>query len=1320
MKKLLTFLSLIVSISAFCQDNGINFQGVGRNSSGAVLATQKISLRFSVIQGSETGSVEYVESKEVTTNAQGIFSVVIGDGTQISKTGNFTDINWKINPKFLKVEMDPAGGTSFAAMGTTRLQSVPFAYYANGVNADNVDGVLSASKGGTGVASISALKTALGVDQIYTTTEKNKLAAVSGTNTGDQDLSGLATISQLSGKANTIDLALKAPLESPTFSGTVTGITKAMVGLSNVDNTADLAKPISSATQAALDLKASTTTLALKENVANKSTSSDLGGINPSDILYPTQKAVKDYITANTASGGIADGGVTSIKIANGAVTNEKISNSAVALLSGTNTGDETEASIKSKLGVSRFFSGNFNDLTNRPVIPVLGDFSFENNILRGNANQVDISTDENSDGIYLFPFGSDGYGSDVGKIDIENSGVKIWSKYNINNGIKWDFAPNGNLTLPTGGDILDVNGNSVLNPENAFFSITPNSILTKTNPLTQNQNTNPLIIGNDNAKLKIKAWSENDSHTTISNALPESTITTYSSGNGSTRMLWEDLADVNKYSRIQLSENGINLTLEDPSNYEYSNWEFTRYGELVLPENGTIILNDGNNYIPLSSILPLTSYNEGYVLTEDGNGNANWQDKSTFNYLTVNSDGNEPGIFLHQNDPWAPTWLRVGNDGGGAEYGVVGDDNQFFDGTVQGDIALKAFSSLNDKKMFIGATFGGQANLVLSPDGTIQANGVLNVPEMTIGYTPSSSSAALAINSTTKGFLPPRMAESDKNNIDSPEDGLIIWCYDCGTSGSGELQVFRGNSWTSLSGGSGQNTSYTAGNGLTLTGTTFSIGTGAITSTAIADGSITDNDINSTAAINYSKLNLTGSIVSSDISSSAAINYSKLNLSNSIVSNDLTSASITSSKLADASVTNAKISGPISVANGGTGTSTLTQNTILVGNGSGALQFIAPGASGNILKSNGTTWVSDVAASGATSLDNLSDVRSQGFGFSNSLLIGHKDLPNLLRSDGTTAIGIGVLQNLNNGSYNTAIGHNSMKLIHQGWENVALGAFSLYSVYSGKNNTGLGNSALYYNTNDNNVAVGYNTMYSNTLGSNNSAIGALALYSNTTGIRNTANGLSSLYSSNGDYNTASGFYSMTMNTSGSYNSAFGSEALGGNTTGFYNTAIGYEAGRYIYTGSNNTAIGYNAQASNNSVSNQITLGNGSITSLRAMVTSITALSDRRDKTEIIDIAEGIDFIKQLKPVTFTWNTRDKAKVGIKAAGFIAQDLLALQKSSEIGDNLDLVSEDNPDKLEARYNNLLPVMVKAIQDQQTIIEQLKKELVELRQLIQNK
>jgi hypothetical protein len=54
-------------------------------------------------------------------------------------------------------------------------------------------------------------------------------------------------------------IELKAPINSPSFTGTVTGITKTMVGLSNVDNTSDADKPISTATQSALDLKSSIT-----------------------------------------------------------------------------------------------------------------------------------------------------------------------------------------------------------------------------------------------------------------------------------------------------------------------------------------------------------------------------------------------------------------------------------------------------------------------------------------------------------------------------------------------------------------------------------------------------------------------------------------------------------------------------------------------------------------------------------------------------------------------------------------------------------------------------------------------------------------------------------------------------------------------------------------------------------------------------------------------------------------------------------------------------------------------------------------------------
>jgi len=394
----------------------------------------------------------------------------------------------------------------------------------------------------------------------------------------------------------------------------------------------------------------------------------------------------------------------------------------------------------------------------------------------------------------------------------------------------------------------------------------------------------------------------------------------------------------------------------------------------------------------------------------------------------------------------------------------------------------------------------------------------------------------------------------------------------------------------------------------------------------------------------------------------------------------------------------------------------------VIIGNGTSTVQFVAPGASGNVLKSNGTTWISDASSGGASSLDNLSDAKNQGssgtYDFTDGLIIGHKYLPNLYRGLRTTALGIGSVQNLNNGVDNTAIGYNSMKLLHQGSLNTAVGSQALYSIYSGSYNIAVGFKSLYNNTASQNVAIGYFSLVNNTTGSLNTAVGSQALQTNVSGVRNTAIGHYSLGTSTGDYNTATGFYSLYQNTTGYGNSGFGIEALSSNTTGFYNTSIGYQSGLSMTSGNNNTLIGYNSQPSLGSVDNEITLGNSSITKLRSMVTSITSLSDRRDKTDIVNISEGIDFIKQLKPVTFTWNTRDKAKVGLKSAGFIAQDLLELQKASSIGANLDLVSEDNPDKLEARYNNLLPVMVKAIQDQQVIIEALKKELEVLKKLIQ--
>jgi cell division protein FtsL len=98
-----------------------------------------------------------------------------------------------------------------------------------------------------------------------------------------------ATQVALDAKASNTALSLKAPIDSPTFTGTISGITKTMVGLGNIDNTTDLLKPISNATQSALDLKATITALNLKANSTDLALKADITDLNlKAPIASPT------------------------------------------------------------------------------------------------------------------------------------------------------------------------------------------------------------------------------------------------------------------------------------------------------------------------------------------------------------------------------------------------------------------------------------------------------------------------------------------------------------------------------------------------------------------------------------------------------------------------------------------------------------------------------------------------------------------------------------------------------------------------------------------------------------------------------------------------------------------------------------------------------------------------------------------------------------------------------------------------------------------------------------------------------------------------
>lgn len=139
MKKLFLLLLTVCCLmpAAYAQSpEKINYQGVARDNSGNVLASDAIGLRITIRSVSGSGTIVYRETHSVTTNAFGLFNIQIGGGTIVS--GTLAGIDWAANTYFVETEMDPAGGTSYTSLGAQQLVSVPYSLYAK--KAANVSG----------------------------------------------------------------------------------------------------------------------------------------------------------------------------------------------------------------------------------------------------------------------------------------------------------------------------------------------------------------------------------------------------------------------------------------------------------------------------------------------------------------------------------------------------------------------------------------------------------------------------------------------------------------------------------------------------------------------------------------------------------------------------------------------------------------------------------------------------------------------------------------------------------------------------------------------------------------------------------------------------------------------------------------------------------------------------------------------------------------------------------------------------------------------------------------------------------------------------
>ena len=163
-------------------------------------------------------------------------------------------------------------------------------------------------------------------------------------------------------------------------------------------------------------------------------------------------------------------------------------------------------------------------------------------------------------------------------------------------------------------------------------------------------------------------------------------------------------------------------------------------------------------------------------------------------------------------------------------------------------------------------------------------------------------------------------------------------------------------------------------------------------------------------------------------------------------------------------------------------------------------------------------------------------------------------------------------------------------------------------------------------------------------------------------------------------------------------------------TTGYNNTLIGYKAGDNITTGAACIVLG-TADASSATASSEFT---APVTTFRLQTGSITNFSDARDKSNVEDSPYGLEFLEKVKLRKWLWDCREEFKKdnqldGKERIGFVAQELL---EAMDKGDNevLDLVYESNPDRLEVRYSNLLPVALKAIQELSEKVKELEEKL----------
>jgi trimeric autotransporter adhesin len=593
------------------------------------------------------------------------------------------------------------------------------------------------------------------------------------------------------------------------------------------------------------------------------------------------------------------------------------------------------------------------------------------------------------------------------------------------------------------------------------------------------------------------------------------------------------------------------------------------------------------------------------------------------------------------------------------------------------------------------------------------------------IGTNTPDASAALDIRANNKGLLIPRMNITSINAIIAPARGLLVYdsianqlMVNTGTAAAPNWQpVAAGsNSGWSLSGNSGTNPASQFIGNTDNQPLRFRVNN-------IQAGELNPASGNISWGLRANTLNTTG--------------FSNIALGTDALKTNTERANLVA--IGDSALFHNKPDDPLSDQasfNTAIGSKSLFTNTIGSRNTAAGYQSLFSNTSGTSNTAVGReSLFSNTAGSSNTAVGDQS-LRSNSTGSSNTT-VGLQSLFSNTTGNNNTAVGEESLISNTTGNDNTAIGLASLSSNINGRRNTATGSQSLFSNSTGSENTAIGNQSLTSNlTGDQNTAVGENSLFSNTTGSVNTAVGHNALEQNTAGSGNTALGDAAL--------------SANVGAAGQDNTAVGNLTLFFTPASASNTAIGSRAGESFNMGSNNTMLGASADISQDGLfncvaigksstctaSNQVRLGNSSTTSIGGIV-GFSNLSDGRYKKNIQEAVKGIDFIMKLRPVTYQLDMAGiNKKLNINAgkmddqlkrsvaeqektvfSGFVAQEVEQASKAA----GYDFSGVDKPknenDMYGLRYAEFVVPLVKAMQEQQQMIIDLKKQNEDLQKRV---